>query len=676
MNLFTLPSLSRKSVTLKVPPPTPCTIWRPPAFFPRLEEAQGINFDLETRETDWSRGPGWSRGKSSIVGVAVYAWFSDGTSINEYFPCGHTVEPEYNLPRELLLRWVKGWAENERIPKYNANITYDIGTLGDCNISVGGSIHDCQYAESLIDENALVNLDTLGHKYLGVGKDETQLDEWLKTAYGTTSHNNLYRTSPRLLAPYAMRDSWLAAQVMPLQWKIIESQGLSYLYQLEHDLIPLLVDMRRIGVRIDIPKAEMLHARLNREVEALEESIRKQVGFSIPATCPAKVMKRLFEEYLHIAPPFKWVSGERKETFDASHLREVKHPIIRQIEKLKTLNHLNNTFVRSYLLEGSTNGHIHCQFSPMRIDNGDGEGMGARTGRFSSSDPNLQNIPSRSALGNEIRQLFIPDEGHKSWKKGDYSQIEYRAFAHYAQGKGAEDLRNTYRNDPKTDYHRRTQKLVMDLTGVFIARKAEECTPESGTFTTKEVNFMMIYGGTVKKMESLTGLPAAQSRIVYDAYLEANPFVRTTQKAIQDEIQKTGICRTILGRITHFDLWEPLEYSEIRHIPIPLDLAIKKWGTQIKRANVHKAINYKLQGSAADTLKAGMRAAHKAGVFAVTGVPRLTVHDELDFSCPSAQDSHQQRAYAELAHIMETATPYRIPLLFEISEGSNWGDCK
>lgn len=667
----------RKSTRLRTPPPIPETGWRPPQYFPNLSEATVVSFDVETKETDFAHGPGWARGKGHIVGFSVGAIDRAGNRGKWYFPVRHEIESEWNLDPKQCFAWLKKTLETPHIPKVGANLLYDIGWLGEENIEVQGELHDVQFAEALLDEQGEVALDYLGKKYLGEGKETVDLYTWLASAYGGEANSrqraNIYQAPPRLVGPYAESDADLPLRVLEAQWKQLTAEGLLDLYRMECDLIPLLIRMRRAGVQVDIPRAEQLHAELGHDIEKLKLGLFEATGVRANVNSGddlARVFDAAGIEYPH--------TTGGKPSFRKEFLKSVEHPIANLVNDIREHEKIRGTFVEAYLLESNVNGKIHCQFHPLR--GGDG---GTKTGRFSSSDPNLQNIPVRTALGKKVRKAFVPDHGHHSWKKFDYSQIEYRMLAHFAvdgrnldieriinfwQGAlgpwGAEgfadNLRATYNADPKTDYHDVVQRNVKEITGLLIDRKP-----------IKNINFGLLYGQSEKGLAFKAGFTPEQARGVFSAYHQGAPYVKPTMAAVGLEVQAFGYVRTVLGRRTRFDLWEPARHGNYG-VALPYDAAIRQYGDKIRRAFEYRGVNYKLQGSAADVMKRAMLAAHKSGVFDVLGVPRLTVHDELDFSVIDDTPA-QDEAWKYLTYVLENSTPLRIPVRVDSGSGPNWG---
>lgn len=651
----------KKRTLLKVPPPCPDTGWRPPSSFPNLSQATVIGFDTEGKEDDWEHGPGWARGKSDLVGFSLAAKDRLGNTGKWYFPIGHHVEAQDNLDRGNCLGFLKSVLETD-VPKVGANLLLDTGMLTDYGIRVRGKLFDVQFAEALLNSDGLVNLDHLGEQYLGHGKTSNRLYEWCAAAYGGPAtggqRSNIWRAPPRLVGAYGEDDAMLPIEIYEKQAPLLHAQYLSDLFDMECGLIPLLVQMRIEGVTVDLKQAQALYDELTIDIARLYVELYNLVPINIESVNSGDDIARVFD---HAGIPYP-TTANGNPSFRKDWLKNQEHPVADKINEIREYEKIQSTFIRNYILEGNVNGKIHCQFHPLRNDDG-----GARTGRFASSDPNLQNIPVRSKLGKRVRRCFTYDTGHIAWEKNDYSQIEYRDLAHFACDKGdgsADRLREAYNLDPKTDYHKKTQSNVFELTGIEIERRP-----------IKNMNFGLVYGMSEGKLIRQNGFSISQGKAVFKAYHEGNPYVRPTMEAAANEMQKLGYITTVLGRRTRFNYWEPLfrDYDKPRPPALPYDYAIRKYGSLIKRADEHKAINYRLQGSAAEHIKAGMYRCWKEGIFDVTGVPRLQVHDELDFS---VRDDNPQsnEAFREMRVHLETACPIRVPVRVDFSRAASWGD--
>lgn len=638
----------RGAKAIRVMPPIPETGWLPPTYLPDLSRAKVISIDCETKDPELlEHGPGWARGKGHIVGVSVGA---DGGG-RWYFPIRHEVEPEHNWPPEMVLAWLRDTLANPAQPKVGANLMYDVGWLRHEGVTVVGELVDVQYAEALLDERAEVALEVLAQKYLGEGKESSLLYRWCADFYGGKPNGaqraNIYRSPPRLVGPYAESDADLPLRVAIAMYPHLVREGMMELFRMECDLIPMLIDMRFAGVTVNIPRAEELRDTLAAREKIEEAKLSSLVGFRVDinsADTLAKAFDKVGLGYNKTA--------KGKPSFTKDFLKSVQHPVADHIREIRKLSKLRGTFVESYILNSHVNGRVFGQFHPLRGDEG-----GTRSGRFSSSTPNLQNLPSRDdELAPLVRGLFIPDPGHQQWRKYDYSQIEYRFLAHFAVGPMSDEIRAIFNADPDTDYHVMTQELVHRQTGQLLDRKP-----------IKNINFGLIYGMGVDKLAGGLGLSVKAGKELFAAYHKGAPFAKATMEACSEEARDTGIISTILGRKSRFDLWEPQGWGS-EGIALPYEQAILKYG-QIRRAYTHKALNRRLQGSAADMMKMAMWRCYKDGVFNETGIPRLTVHDELDFSDPGGKDA----AFREMKHILENAMPLRIPIKADCDIGPDWG---
>lgn len=651
------PRVRGKNVA-RVMPDIPETNWRKPAEYPDLRGSPYISFDVESYDPHLrEHGPGWARGDGHVIGISMSAILR-GKPWSRYYPFKHEVCTDQNLPKDDVLSWA-----NEQLvrnqPKIGANLIYDVGWLRQEGVGVGGELHDVQFAEALLSESAHVSLDILGRKYVGEGKDTDQLYQWLAAYYGGGTNSNqranLYRCPPCLVGPYAETDASLPVSVLKAQWPMLEQLGLQELYRLECDLIPLLVEMRFAGVPVSLDRAEQVRSVLVAEEKELGRQLKCMVGFDVNVNAADSLAKAFVKLGLAFN---KTKSG--KPSFDKSFLPSVTHPIGKLILEQRKIRQTKRTFIEGAVLEAHVKGIVYPQFHPLRGDDG-----GARSGRFSSSNPNYQNLPSRDErIGPLVRTLIIPDfrVGHTKWRRKDYSQMEYRLLAHYAIGQRSDDVRRRYQHDPNTDYHRLVQELIVELTGVDLPRKI-----------VKNINFGLCYGMGVEHLAEVIGLALAEAKKVFEAYHKAAPFTKATMQACAREAAETGVITTILGRRSQFELWEAIEYRGRDRLPaLPYSMARAKYG-DVKRAFTHKALNRRLQGSNADFMKKAMLQCWKDGAFAVCGVPRITVHDELDFSQGDGNDV--EKAFAYVAHIMETCIPVRVPIRVDTQTGASWGDC-
>lgn len=613
----------------------PFTGWVPARELPNLSNVKLLGLDTETKDLELlERGPGFVRKAAHIVGVSVAvddaAW---------YFPLRHEYAPQVssNMDAGRVLLWLQDVLRTTQ-SIVGANLMYDLEALRAEGVTVPRAckLYDVLYAEPLLDEHQrLYNLEVVAQTHLGVGKDTPLLYQWCADSFGGEANSkqraNIWRAPPSLVGPYAESDALLPVQVLKAQWKALENENLLKLYKMECNLIPLLLDMRFRGVRIDEARATQAATWLRAEAKKAQEKIPGVDVWS------AKSIERAFAK-----ENYELVYTEAgNASFPRAWLEAQEHPLAKSILDVRLYEKAANPFVESYLLGNLHQGRVHCQFHPLRSDD-----YGTVSGRFSSSNPNLQNIPARHpVLGPYLRSLYIPEDGC-DWQRGDHSQIEYRLLVHDAVGEGSDELRRRYTKEPETNFHKMTQALVREITGVTLEYKPA-----------KNFNFGLVYGMGKEKITRSLGVSADLAARLYEAYFKALPSVKATNQSAQRLASRRGYIKTLMGRRRRFPNMEDGKYGQ-------------------QRAGTHAALNARLQGGAADVMKKGMLDCYTAGVFEpdACGIPSLTVHDELDWS--RQRTAKATEAFKEAKHILETCVKLRVPLIMEMSTGANWGDCK
>lgn len=653
MSLFWSPDLKFTRPTQNPRPPIPKLGWKPATDFPSLKAADVISFDVETYDPmieDF--GPGWGRGVGHIIGIAIGT--NDGYA--QYFPMRH--KEGFNHDPATVIRYAQDQLGRASQPKVGHNILYDLGWVEHEGIRVKGEIHDTWSAEKILNHSAEASLEATAKRHLGEGKESDALYDWAWSYWGRgeakngekrkLAMKNLSKVPAELVGFYAESDVRLPPEIACHQFEKLEKAGLWDVYRMECDLIPLLVQMRLAGVSVDLNAAEEAFRTINKEIDDLQRQINHIAGCQVNTGAPTEVGP-VFDK-LGIKYPL--TEKAKKPQLKAEFLQTIDHPIGQLIVDIEELKKANSTFVRGYIMDSHVNGKVHGEFNPLR----------AVTGRMSASNPNLQNIPSRKEVAKKIRAIFVPDEGHEHWRKYDYSSIESCILAHYAVGVGADALRQEYIDNPDTDYHTFTQTMIKNLVGLELNRKH-----------VKNVNFAGIYGASEKKLQRMMQLSDEEADIFFRAYHDGLPYVKETMNYISRNAEKAGHTRTILGRRALFDKWEPkyTERGQPRPFALPFKKAVQTYGPNIKRAYLHKALNYTIQGSAADLMKAGMVKCWKDGVYDEIGVPRLVIHDETDFSVPS---DVRESAFKEMQHIMETVISFKIPIKMEGEWGPNWNE--
>jgi DNA polymerase I-like protein with 3'-5' exonuclease and polymerase domains len=608
--------------------------------FPSLQSAKLISIDTETCDPDLlTKGPGYhSNGFIAGISIAV-----DGFA--GYYPIAH--EGGDNLDKRKVLGWLKQELKSS-IPKLFTNGAYDLGFLKKAGVLVNGPIYDIQIAEPLLDEGRRsYSLETLASDYLGRGKQSEAMNEWITAKFGKRNiGGNIWRAPGKIVAPYAIDDAKLPLRIFAKQRKALVQQGLWDLFLMESSLIPMLVEMRLRGVRVDLDAAEQLYAKMTKR----QAKLSKNVGNIPPWN--ARAIAKLFDT---AGIEYPRTPKTDAPSFTKEWLAACSHPVARTMHEIRHLDKLRETFVKGVVLESNYKGRLHCSFNQLRSD-----ASGTVSGRFSSSQPNLQQIPTRTEEGTLIRALFLP-EHDQLFGATDFSQIEFRLMTAEAgkqrvkerdnRFRGSRELIDAYNRNPKTDFH----SVVAEITKV-------------PRIQAKTITFAIAYGAGPKKIAVQLGLDIKDARKVLEEFHNRAPFIKHLSFVFDDRAQQDGQIKTILGRIRRFPLWEtrhgdnkPPTYSRIE-----TDGAT--------RAFTYRALNAYIQGSAADIMKKAMADVWKSGVCDVLGAPHLTVHDELDISVPNTHAGKQ--AFTEMVNIMQTAVPLSIPLLVDSGLGKNWGEAK
>lgn len=654
---------NKKSVLPRTLIPVPDTGWTCPTEFPDLSAAKALCIDVETKDMglENGEGPGTRRKDSYVVGLAVGT--DDGH--HWYFPFRHEVGP--NMDRTNVLAWANAELNRKNQPKLGANLMYDLEWLAVEGVTVEGPFYDVQYAEPLLDEYALsYSLETLAQKYTGGGKDDSLMYQWLSSVYGGNATRKaqagrIWRAPSKLAGPYAQSDVRLPFEIFREQQILLKEQGLWDLYQLECRLIPMLLAMRLRGVRVDVSKAEELQHTLLGRIERDQHRLNKLAGDRVDVWAPEQ-FSPIFDR--HGIPYPKTKKGN--PSFQKAWLERHDSPIAQLISSVRKWDKLKNTFVDGYILNKAVNGRVHGQFHPMRSDD-----YGTVSGRFSSSHPNLQNIPARDPeLGPLMRGLFIPENG-EDWVKFDYAQIEPRLVLHYASSQ-AKKVREAYANDPTLDcYNTMLVDMPAGLTRSFF----------------KSLYLGMTYGMGIPTLAKQLDMTEDEVRQYFEMFHEGAPYIRDLRDRAQRKVNKEGFIKTLLGRRARFNMWENSRWMNDADkeviclekgdpswfLPVAeRDIAVEKWGT-VKRAGMHKVLNRLIQGSAADVFKKAMVDVWESGICDQVGVPMLFVHDESDFSI---EDAARNPVTEKIKEVMQDCVKTRVPLLCDVEVGSNWANVK
>lgn len=618
---------------------------------PSLCPKKPITIDLETedRRIGDKKGPGDVTGEGRIVGIAIRQ-----EKFRRYIPVDHPETANYRMAD--VAKWLNVELARPQQLKIGANILYDLGWLRNAGVEARGKFYDIQVAEPLIDENKRrYSLDSLSEKYLPEkqrkksGELDAVVEMFLGRALkkGERAQAYIHLLPASLVESYALGDVDSTFGVYKAQQEFLDQDELRNVLDLELRLIPLLLDMRWKGVRIDMRQAKKSALELNDKLEASRKALFKISKGEFNPNSPADISK-LFDAAGYEYPR---TAKTNAPSFTRQFLKAHKSKLAKLIMEVRKYEKTISAFMEGQIGDHQFNGRIHCSFNQLRSDE-----YGTVSGRFSSSNPNLQQVPKRDDEAAEImRSLFVPDKGKKWWKY-DYSQVEFRLLAHFAREcemRGSEEACKAYREDPTTDFHQ--------WVSTIINRDRTE---------SKTINFGLVYGMGKAKLAASLDMEVDDAEPILEGYHRDLPFVRELSRYCTKLAQKRGYVKTISGRRRRFPLYEPAGYSKVKYTPLPFAEAMEEYGHPLQRAMTYKAMNAIIQGSAADVMKMAMVDTYEAGCYEEIGVPSLTVHDELngDF-----EDTKENRAtLREIKHISENVVSLHVPLVCEMETGKNW----
>mgnify|MGYP003146854628 CR=1 FL=1 len=610
---------------------SPQTEWLPPDSFPDLSKYDEIAIDLETKDPELkTMGSGSVTGRGRIVGIALAVDNWSG-----YYPIAH--EGGGNMDEKMVMNYFRTIL-NLPSRKIFHNAMYDVCFIRAAGLEIHGEIVDTMIAGSLVDENRFrYDLGSMGRDYLGKGKNEAVLNE-TAAIWGVDPKSEMYKLPAMYVGEYAERDAEMTLELWQEMKKEIYAQDIEDIFKLETELFPCLVDMRFLGVRVDVEAASQLkHKLLTEEKECLQK-VKTETGVDTQIWA-ARSIAQVFQK---LNLPFDRTEKTNAPSFTKNFLQNHQHPMVKLIARAREINKAHTTFIDT-ILKHEHKGRIHAEINQLRSDTG-----GTVTGRFSYSNPNLQQIPARNKeLGPLIRSLFIPEEGCK-WGVFDYSQQEPRLVVHYAALQnlyGVGDVLDAYQ-DGDVDFH----QIVADMAEI----------PREQA---KTINLGLFYGMGKNKLQAELGINKEKAEGLFRQYHSRVPFVKQLMDNVMQRAQSRGRIRTLLGRLCRFHLWEPNQFGI--HKPLPHDAALTEHGPGIKRAYTYKALNRLIQGSAADMTKKAMIELHKEGI-----TPHIQVHDELDISVINPLEA------AKIKDIMESAVDLEVPNKVDYESGLNWGTIK
>ena len=651
-----------------------------------LNGVDTVAIDIETYDPNLkTKGLGAIRGDGFICGVAV-ATGKDTT----YFPISHS-DTDLSLDKKLKMWEVldEKLFQNDKITKVFHNAMYDVCWIrAVTGKKMKGRIVDTMIAASVIDENRFkYSLDSLSKDYLKESKYKYDLQEkTLEWSKGTIKDpiTNMHKLPASIVKDYAKQDVDLTLKLWNLfnkeldkvlyvkniedkEGNIIgqEEKTSRKIFELETKLFPCLIDMKFKGVKIDVPKAKELGKRLEKRRDNLIKLIKARTGIDVQIWA-ASSLKNLLEN--QEITDYKKTPKSGMPQLPGDYLRTHKNRFLRFVAKARECDKAKNTFVEG-LLGFVHNERIHADINQIK-----GEHGGTVTGRFSMSNPNLQQIPSKGYIGKKMRELFIPETGSE-WYSFDYSQQEPRIVVHYALKlanvcSGTNDLEEEFNKD-SADFH----QIVAEMAN--IPRKQA-----------KTINLGLFYGMGKLKLQKELNLDPQKAKTLFNTYHSKVPFVKQLSQALSHFASDNGLLFTLGDRFCRFDKWETRDkewnpetnrFTEVKLYNTReeamdgykldqtkaygklTDPECKYFDKHYTRAFTYKALNRLIQGSAADMTKKAMVDLYEKGI-----VPHIQIHDELCFSTTDHE--------AELIKkTMEETIALEVKNKVDYESGPNWG---
>jgi DNA polymerase-1 len=615
-----LPGAEGESASVEVKPAAPVdyNIVSTPADLDvvvnRLSASATFAFDTETT--------GLNPLVSPLVGISLSA--EEGKAW--YIPVGHTLLDEVSqLPLAQVADRLKPLFEDAKIAKIAHNAKFDMMALAEIGINVAGLSFDTMIAAHLLGEKALA-LKALAFSKLGV--EMTPIADLIGTG---SKQIPMSQVPIKETAAYSGADADMTFRLASLFGQELENRSLTKLFNdVEMPLVPVLLRMERNGMAVDTTILGEMSRRLGEQVAVLEQKIYEEAKHEFNINSPAQLGKVLFDEMQ--LPTFR--RGKSKYSTEASVIEELRpvHPIAGYVLEYRQLTKIKSTYIDTMpALVNPRTGRIHTSFNQTRTT----------TGRLSSSDPNMQNIPVRGELGGQVRQAFIAPPGD-ALLAGDYSQIDLRSLAHLSQD---ENLLQAFRGG--ADIHAATASLLYNVEPAQVTKDMRRLA--------KTVNFGVIYGMSDYGLEQATEFSREEASRFIKSYFEKYSGVRKYLDETKEKARRDGYVETLLGRR--------------RYIP-----DINSANRQVREAAERMAINMPVQGTSADIIKVAMinlyREMEKREL---QSKMLLQVHDELVFEVPDAEMSTMRKL---VPAIMESAIKLSVPVKVDTKVGNNWGDMK
>ena len=575
----------------------------------KMMKQEIVAFDTETE--------GLNALETDIVGIS----FSWQKGIGYYLPIKNN-----KSAHEKSFEILRPFFESTEIIKVGHNIKFDIQVLHKYNVKVSSPIYDTMVAHYLINPDMRHNLDTLSESYLNYSPIS------IESLIGKKGKNQISMRDVSIdkITDYASEDADITLQLKSIFDKEIEVNNLSKIfYDIEIPMINVLSEMETEGIKIDTSYLEKLDKEFEEDLEKLKKEIFKKSGEEFNLNSPKQLGEILFDKLKLVSKPKKTKTGQYSTSEEVLSSLANDHKIIEDILEWRSLDKLQNTYVKSLPNEvSSLTNRVHSSFNQTVTT----------TGRLSSNNPNLQNIPIRTANGQKIRRAFIPRGSDYILMAADYSQIELRVIASMSN---EENMIDAFVNNQ--DIHTMTASKIYNVDPENVTREQRG--------NAKTVNFGIIYGVSAFGLSQQTDLNRSESKVMIDNYFLNYPGLKKYMSDQIDFARNNGYVETIMGRRRYLQ-------------------NINSQNNMLRSGAERNAINAPIQGSAADIIKIAMiNINSELKKQSLKSKMLLQVHDELVFD---VHKSEKDQIKDIVKTTMESAVKLKVPLKIDLEFGKNW----
>ena len=575
----------------------------------KMMKQEIVAFDTETE--------GLNALETDIVGIS----FSWQKGIGYYLPIKNN-----KSAHEKSFEILRPFFESTEIIKVGHNIKFDIQVLHKYNAKVSSPIYDTMVAHYLINPDMRHNLDTLSESYLNYSPIS------IESLIGKKGKNQISMRDVSIdkITDYASEDADITFQLKSIFDKEIEVNNLSKIfYDIEIPMINVLSEMETEGIKIDTSYLEKLDKEFEEDLEKLKKEIFKKSGEEFNLNSPKQLGEILFDKLKLVSKPKKTKTGQYSTSEEVLSSLANDHKVIEDILEWRSLDKLQNTYVKSLPNEvSSLTNRVHSSFNQTVTT----------TGRLSSNNPNLQNIPIRTANGQKIRRAFIPRGSDYILMAADYSQIELRVIASMSN---EENMINAFVNNQ--DIHTMTASKIYNVDPENVTREQRG--------NAKTVNFGIIYGVSAFGLSQQTDLNRSESKVMIDNYFSNYPGLKKYMSDQIDFARNNGYVETIMGRRRYLQ-------------------NINSQNNMLRSSSERNAINAPIQGSAADIIKIAMiNINSELKKQSLKSKMLLQVHDELVFD---VHKSEKDQIKDIVKTTMESAVKLKVPLKIDLEFGKNW----